>query len=275
MKAFLIFLVIAALGVGIWYYFTVYQNQNNKPVSDKTVITDTMVVVKDSIINARSFDTVPLGFYQGMLPCKDCEGIQRTILFSEDGHFKMEELNWGKGTQSKRTEGNWEKENGKFVLYLNSKAISEYKLAKDSLINIKHNGTHIPDSLSRQYALFKKNITPENGSWKKRKSEGIDIVGNGNDPFWNVEIDNEKLILFKVATSPKPVIVPIEKPVITKDSTVYSVTTEGGNVLKISIASKFCVDGVSDHIYEYKMTVWYKGQVYKGCAVYLNPAAQD
>jgi uncharacterized membrane protein len=275
MKAVLIFLVIAVLGVGLWYYFSVYQNQNNKPVSDKTVITDTMVVVKDSIINARSFDTIPLGFYQGMLPCRDCEGIQRTILFSEDGHFKMEELSWGKGTPAKRTEGNWEKENGKFVLYLSSKPVSEYKLVKDSLINIKHNGTRIPDSLSRQYALFKKNITPENGSWKKRKSEGIDIVGNGNDPFWNVEIDNEKLILFKVATAAKPVIVPIEKPVITKDSTVYSVLTEAGNTLKISIASKFCVDGVSDHIYEYKMTVWYKGQTYKGCAVFLNPAAQD
>jgi len=43
-----------------------------------------MVIVKDSIINAGHFDSIPSGFYQGMLPCKNCEGIQRTILFLFD-----------------------------------------------------------------------------------------------------------------------------------------------------------------------------------------------
>ena len=274
MKVFLIVLLIAAIGVAGWYIISQYQSAN-KPVSDKTTITDTMLIVKDSIINANTFDTIPSGFYQGMLPCKNCEGLQRTILFSADDQFKMEELDWGKGTQAKRTAGTWEKENGRFVLSLNDKVVAKYKLVKDSLINTENNGIRIPDSLSRQYVLFKKNTAPENLSWRKRKSEGIDIIGNGNDPFWNVEIDNEKLILFKVESFAKPVIVPIEKPLITRDSTVYSVTTEGGNVLRISIFSKFCNDGVSDHLYEYKMTVWYKGQLYKGCAVMLNPGAAD
>jgi uncharacterized membrane protein/uncharacterized lipoprotein NlpE involved in copper resistance len=273
MKAFLILLLVAAIAVAGWYFITQYQSA--KPVSGETIITDTMLVVKDSIINANSFDTIPSGFYQGMLPCKNCEGIQRTILFSADDQFKMEELDWGKGTPAKKTAGTWEKENGRFVLSLNDKVVAKYKLVKDSLINTEYNGTHIPDSLSKQYVLFKKNTAPENLSWRKKKSEGIDIIGNGNEPFWNVEIDNEKLILFKVESFAKPVIVPIEKPLITRDSTVYSVTTEGGNVLRITIFSKFCNDGVSDHLYEYKMTVLYKGQQYKGCAVMLNPESRD
>jgi uncharacterized membrane protein len=274
MKVFLIVLLIAAIGVGGWYVISQYQSAN-QPVSAKTTVTDTMLIVKDSIINAASFDSVPSGFYQGMLPCKNCEGIQRTILFSADDQYKMEELDWGKGTLAKKTAGTWEKEKGRFVLSMNDKVVAKYKLVKDSLINIENNGTYIPDSLSKQYVLFKKNTAPENPSWRKKKSEGVDIVGNGNDPFWNVEIDNEKLILFKVESFAKPVIVPIEKPVITKDSTVYSVTTEAGNLLRISISSKFCNDGVSDHLYEYKMTVWYKGQMYKGCAVILNPGRVD
>ena len=274
MKVFLFILLIAAIGVAGWYCISQYQSAN-KPVSDKTTITDTMLIVKDSIINAASFDSVPSGFYQGMLPCKNCEGIQRTILFSADDQYKMEELDWGKGTSAKKTAGTWDKEKGRFVLSMNDKVVAKYKLVKDSLINIENNGTYIPDSLSKQYVLFKKNTAPENPSWRKKKSEGIDIVGNGNDPFWNVEIDNEKLILFKVESFAKPIIVPIEKPVITRDSTVYSVTTEAGNVLRISISSKFCNDGVSDHLYEYKMTVLYKGQLYKGCAVMLNPGAAD
>jgi uncharacterized membrane protein len=270
MKALLFLLVVLVIGAGAWYYISNYAT--TKPVAEKTIVTDTLTIVKDSIINAKAFDTIPLGFYQGMLPCKTCEGLQRTVLFTNDGRYKMEELSWGKGTVSKRTEGTWEKEKGKFVLYLNDKMVSQYRFVKDSLINIENNGARIPDSLSRQYALFKKNIAPENPAWNKKRSEGIDIVGGGSDPFWNVEIDNEKLILFKLAAADKPIIVPIEKPLITKDSTVYSILTEAGNTLKISIASKFCSDGVSDHLYEYKMTVWYKGQMYKGCAVYFNKA---
>jgi uncharacterized membrane protein len=273
MKTFLFLLFVIILGVFAWYFIS--GNQSTQPVSVKKSITDTMVIFKDSIINANVFDSIPSGFYQGLLPCKNCEGIQRTILFSDDEHYKMEEVSVGIGTLPKKTEGGWEKDQGKFLLNLNDKVLSKYRLVKDSLINVENNGTRIPDSLSRQYVLFKKNTGPENPSWKKRKSEGIDIIGNGSDPFWSVEIDEEKLILFKLATSEKPVIVPIEKPVTTKDSVVYSIVTEAGAGLKISISSKFCSDGISDHIYEYKMTVWYKGQMYKGCAVFLNSVARS
>jgi len=73
-----------------------------------------MVIVKDSIINAGHYDTTLSGFYQGMLLCKNCEGIQRTILFSGDDHFKMEELELGKNMPAKRIEGTWEKEKGNY-----------------------------------------------------------------------------------------------------------------------------------------------------------------
>ena len=243
-------------------------DKSSAPAEGK-VVTDTMVIVKDSIINAGHYDTTLAGFYQGMLPCKNCEGIQRTILFSGDEHFKMEELELGKNMPAKRVDGTWEKEKGKFLLYVNDKVFSQYRLTKDSFINIENAGVRIPDSMSRQYVLFKKNTAPENPSWKQKKSEGIDIVGIGSDPFWNVEIDDRKFILFKLATVEKPVIVPIEKPSVTKDSMVYSIVTEAGTPLKISISPRFCNDGISDHLYEYRMNVWYKGQQYKGCAVKL------
>jgi uncharacterized membrane protein len=245
----------------------------SSPPAEAKVVTDTMVIVKDSIINAGHYDTTLTGFYQGMLPCRNCEGVQRTILFSGDEHFKMEELELGKNIPAKRVEGTWEKEKGKFLLYQNEKVFAQYRLTKDSLINIETNNVRIPDSASRQYVLFKKNTAPENPAWKQKKSEGIDIIGIGSDPFWNVEIDNEKLILFKLAAAEKPVIVPIEKPTVTRDSVVYSVVTDGGTPLKISISPRFCNDGIGDHLYEYRMNVWYKGIQYKGCAVKLTAAS--
>ena len=63
---------------------------------------------------------------------------------------------------------------------------------------------------------------------------------------------------------------PIEKPLPVKDSLVYSISTDAGNLLKVSVAPGFCTDGLSDHIYEYRMTVTYKGQSYKGCPVPLD-----
>src|SRR5580704_19677809 len=105
MKTFIIILaLLIAAGIG-WYIFNYYQSSNSKPVVVNTKTTDTMVIVRDSIINAGTYDSIPSGFYQGMLPCKNCEGIQRTILFSNDEQFKIEELNWGKGTMSNKTEG--------------------------------------------------------------------------------------------------------------------------------------------------------------------------
>lgn len=270
MKTFIIIVaLIAAAGLG-WYIFNYYQSANAKPVVINTKTTDTMVVVRDSIINAGAYDSIPSGFYQGMLPCKNCDAIQRTILFTDNGHFKMEELNWGKGSPARAVEGTWEKEKGHFKLYENEKPIAEYRLSKDSLINTQNNGAQIPDSLSHQYALFRKNVGPENASWKKRRSEGVELFGTGGDPYWSVEIDKDKFILFKAPTIQRPVIVPIERPQPTKDSLVYSINTDGGNLLKVSIAPGFCTDGLSDHIYEYRMTVTYKGQTYKGCAVSLD-----
>lgn len=268
MKAFLIIVALIAAGIAGWYILTYYVWANPKQVMVTTK--DTVTIVRDSVINANTYDSIPSGYYQGMLPCKTCEGIQQTILFTDDGHYKLEELAVGKGTPAKAIEGTWEKEKGQFKLFENEKLIAEYRLFKDSLINTESYGSRIPDSLSRQYVLFRKNTTPENASWKKRRSEGVEILGTGGDPYWTVEIDKEKYILFKSPTMAKAVIVPIEKPVTSRDSLVYNINDGGGNMLKVSIAPGFCTDGVSDHIYEYHMNVAYKGQAYKGCAVLLD-----
>ncbi len=272
MKTFVVILALLVAAVIGWYIFNHYQSFNSKPLVVNTKSTDTMVIVRDSIINAGTYDSVPSGFYQGMLPCKNCDGVQRTILFTDNDHYKMEELNWGKGIPAKAVEGTWEKEKekGHFRLYENGKPTAEYRLSKDSLINTESYGTQIPDSLSRQYSLFRKNISPENASWKKRRSEGVEILGTSGEPYWSVEIDKDKYILFKTPAIQRPVIVPIEKPQPTKDSLVYSISTDGGNLFRVSIAPGFCTDGLSDHIYEYRMTVTYKGQTYKGCAVLLD-----
>ncbi len=116
---------------------------------------------------------------------------------------------------------------------------------------------------------MKRELATINPSWKQKQIEGIDFIGIGNEPFWSLEIDNEKMIQFKLADWKKPVIVPVQTPIITKDSTLYNLRYEN-NPLRIVIYSQFCSDGMSDFLYQYKVAVNYKGSLYKGCGIMLG-----
>lgn len=208
---------------------------------------------------AASFaDSLPQGAYQGMYPCKGCEGIQQTILFTEDKKYRLEEVTWGKSARPKKTEGIWEKKNGMVVMHQPGRPPLRFFLKKDSLFT---------DSL--QYALVKRELATINPSWKQKQTEGIDFIGVGNEPFWSMEIDNEKMIRFKLADWKKPIMVPFEKPSVTKDSIIYNLLS-GINHLRITVYSQFCSDGMSDFLYQYKVAIAFKGDHYRGCGVMLG-----
>lgn len=227
-------------------------------VNDTTHVQDTVIFIKDSTMAADFADSLPNGAYQGMYPCKGCEGIQQTILFTPDKKYRLEELTWGKSSLPKKTEGIWEKKNGMVWMYQPGRTPLKFFLRKDSLYT---------DSL--QYALVKRELATLNPSWKQKQIQGIDFIGIGNEPFWSLEIDNEKMVQFKLADWKKPVIVPVEMPIVTKDSTLYNLKTEN-NLLRIIIYPQFCSDGMSDFLYQYKVVVMFKGSLYKGCGVMLG-----
>lgn len=226
-------------------------------VNDTTHVQDTVLFIKDSAMAADFSDSLPDGAYQGMYPCKGCNGIQQTILFTQDRKYKLEELAWGKYAPQK-TEGIWQRKNGMIWMYQTGRTPLKFFLKKDSLFT---------DSL--QYALVKRQLAPLNPSWKQKQNEGIDFIAMGNEPFWNCEIDNEKTILFKLADWKSPVTIPAETPVVTKDSTVYNLVSEK-IPLRIIVYPQFCGDGMSDVLYQYKVRIIYKGTTYKGCGVMLG-----
>lgn len=227
-------------------------------VNDTTHIQDTVIFIKDSAMAAAFADSLPSGAYQGMHPCKGCEGIQQTILFTDDKKYRLEEVAWGKAGSAKKTEGIWERKNGLIWLYQPGRTPLRFFLKNDSLYT---------DSL--QYALGKKQLANTNVAWQQKAKEGIDFFAVGNEPFWNAEIDNEKEIKFKLADWSKPITLPIKQPVITKDSTVYKLSS-GVNPLNITILSEFCSDGMSHFLYPNKVIVKYKGTIYSGCGIKLG-----
>lgn len=228
---------------------------------------ETLIDEKDSTMAVTITESLPPGAYQGMFPCKGCDGIQQTIIFNADKTYKEEQIFWGENEIPKTSEGSWQMKEGKIELTQNNKPAIVLIKKKDTLFAVNINGVAI--SNSSKYILGKINLAEDNPAWDKKRSEGIDFAGVGNEPFWNLEIDNEKFILLKLADWKKPMIVPAVKPLVNKDSTVYKFSTDTTK-WSITIFPRFCSDGMSDYLYQYKVNVNFKGILYKGCGVMLS-----
>ncbi len=241
----------------------------DKPVSvrDTSVVQDTVVFVKDSTMLSTYADSLPSGAYQGVFPCQDCDGLQQTILFRPDKTFKQEQLMWGKNETPKISEGKWKRENGRIELTQNDKKAITFVKKEDTLFTISISGVSLNNS--SKYFLTRRSLAHNNPIWLEKQKKGIDFAAAGNEPFWNLEIDKEKFISFKLADWKKPLMISIEKPLITRDSIFYKLKADTTK-WTISIYPQFCNDGMSDYLYQYKVNVYYNGINYKGCGVMLS-----
>ena len=232
--------------------------------------TSTTITGKDSNINKTNDTTtatlntlqkntkLPLGFYQVMLPCTDCKAIEHTIFFNDDLSYQIEEKRWDKQNAISRTTGNWRPNEGKIWAYENDKVRARYEWRGDTLVYIEPSDNTI---------IMQKLISVlQNEVWRNKKSEGIEFFGIGNEPFWNIEIDEEKYIRFGLADWVKPVSFKAAKPVSNTDSIIYK-TGKNTAALHVTIFNQFCSDGMSDNIYNNKVRVVYKGVEYNGCGI--------
>jgi uncharacterized membrane protein len=242
-------------------------NTNTNTTTDANAsVKDTVGVIPDSSGYNSSFitppgDTVLFGFYHGVLPCKDCQGIKHTLLLKDSGRFKLEEFTLGKNTFPEKEEGRWARAGDSIRLMANQKLIATYFILNDTLKLRFREGMAITDSLAKNYWIARHPNAAYNAAWRKKAEQGVDFYAIGNEPFWNLEISKQS-ISFKIADLPKPVTATASAPRVTKDSSFYS-----ANDLQITIYNEFCSDGMSDNLYEHRVHVVYKGETFKGCGV--------
>ncbi len=216
--------------------------------------TDTTTVTLDTF---QQNTKRPQGIYQVMLPCTGCKGIEHTVSFNADLTFRLEEEKWGINELTK-TEGRWKPIDGKIWLYQNDTVKARYSWHGDTLIYLHPDG--------KNFEMQKPIPITENPAWKKKDAAGVDFFGVGNEPFWNIEIDEQKKIAFHLADWQQPKQFNAVKPVIFSDSIVYKTKSDSAT-LAITIYNKFCSDGMSDFIYNHSVKVIYNGQVYRGCGM--------
>lgn len=106
-------------------------------------------------------------------------------------------------------------------------------------------------------------------------NEGLDFVGIGTEPFWDLKIDAEKSIAFYSLGSENNIITdkPIYVPIMDAAGFAYLGQTETYSV-NVQIMKETCSDGMSDNTYSYsvRVSIFNKTNAetieYKGCGYY-------
>lgn len=123
-------------------------------------------------------------------------------------------------------------------------------------------------------------VEPEgsmNDNWVSKSQEGIDFIATGNEPFWSVEIDFQKMMTFNTMEEPNKMSTPVPDPVRPQDVNAisYRANTEKGN-LYVTIFKEKCTDSMSGLESPYKVRVSMKPgdsdeyQDFMGCGRYIG-----
>lgn len=231
----------------------------------------TSTTKKDSAVVEKKVDSAALksaGIYSGYIPCPDCPGISTFLLLNPDMTYRMEETYAGKNDSVVRLNGNWKYDNGKIIVYEGENARVSYMAHSDRLQQLGAEDKPISGNLGDKFMLSKNTIA-NNPAWEEKKNAGLDFIGVGNEPFWNIEIYKNGSITMNSPNFKAPVKMPYTDPVVNNDKRQYHVEADG-NKLDISLVRQFCSDGMSDFIYEYKVQVTFNGKKYSGCGSLLG-----
>lgn len=224
--------------------------------------TDTInyAVNKDSLLLATNTIKPPEGIYQGVLPCDGCKGLEQTVYFNPDLTYRLQEVKLGKkGEVPFAVSGTWKPSEGIIWLYKEGVVQARYTWQRDTLV-------YMDAKTGKRYPMRKLTSAKENDVWHAKGAAGLEFYGVGNEPFWNVEVDEQKSIAFHLAEWSKPQQFKAVAPQATPDSTLY-ITSNDSVLLRVVIYNTFCSDGMSDFVYAQSVKVLYNGQVYRGCGI--------
>jgi uncharacterized membrane protein len=127
----------------------------------------------------------------------------------------------------------------------------------------------VPDTITK--ATFK---IPE--AWKQKAAAGIDFIATGNEPFWSIEIDDEKFIRYSTPEGIQLTTPPVKAVLVDADTKLYSAETEKGT-MELQIMKKICVNDMSGDSSAYtvhltiKLKKDEKPNLLHGCGTSLKP----
>ncbi|MDN3669175.1 copper resistance protein NlpE N-terminal domain-containing protein [Echinicola jeungdonensis] len=220
---------------------------------------------------------MPKGTFYGVLPCADCPGISYELQINPDSTYTEKVVYQERSEEILSHGGNIVFAN-KGILTLSDKyereSMRKFKFEGDSLIMLDNSGKEVSGRLAQYYVLHKS--MPDNFSLDLVKKSTFDFRGRGNEPFWSLEIDFGKKMVFKPMEG-ETVMTPVSEAIRTPDTNVlrYQAETENGS-LQVTIFRKKGQDTLSGEEFGHEVKVWVKTgkeeefQEYAGCGDYLG-----
>jgi len=202
---------------------------------------------------------IPNGTYYGELPCADCPGINYELQLNDDKTYTEKVLYLDQDTVAREQTGSFSVNNDT-LLVLEEKSenagMNKFVITQDSLRMLDESGNVITSGFSDKYILT--TTKPERSSMMaEQKNNFIGFRATGNEPFWSLEIDFNKMIHFKALAQKEydlkfPVPDPVYPPDV--DAVSYRAQTEAGT-LHVTIFRKDCQDTMSGEQFDHSVKV--------------------
>jgi uncharacterized membrane protein len=201
---------------------------------------------------------LPNGIYQTVVPLN--KKVEQTIAFNSDLTYQLQEkYSTGEKDTVVISEGTWTPSDGFIWLYKDQIAAGRYKWKGDVL-------QYYSPLLKKSISMHTLNDALQNATWKSKSRKGILFLGIGNEPFWNVEVDNNDSLFFSLAGSNNSLRMKIDTSFNQEDAIRYTAHSDSTQLL-VTIFPHFCSDGMSDFTYRNKVSVQFNKEVYNGCGV--------
>lgn len=232
---------------------------------------DTTVIETNNNYTASTVDTsaiitltetkkikLPAGIYQAILPVNN--KVEQTVLFNSDFTYRLQEKYFtGKKDSVIITEGTWTPSDGFIWLYKDQVVRGRYKWKGDTL-------QYYSPLVKKSFAMNQLQDAGQNTAWRNKGKQGVIVFGVGNEPFWNIELNNKDSISFLLSEWQHPLRMKIDSSFKENDGLAYTAHHDSAQI-RVTVFPQFCNDGMSDFIYRNKVKVQYNQQVYNGCAI--------
>lgn len=124
------------------------------------------------------------GTYLGVLPCDDCDGIQKTIYLYKDGSFRVKVQYLGKDERATEVSGriDWSDDGNSIILKEFNGAEQRYAVGEKLLIQLDADGNKITGGLATRYILSKERYAILEKYWKLIELNGKLVLTDSSSP---------------------------------------------------------------------------------------------
>lgn len=204
--------------------------------------------------------------YFGTIPCASCPGINYQLELTESS-FTETMLYIDESDEPVVNRGDYIIRGDTLVMNPEGNGERNYVLLSDDhAVLLDQAGERITGELADNYILERSADEKSIHNHHNRlRSEGIDFVASGNEPFWSVQADFDNSIIYRTPESE------ISFPGFQPGSSTGWDLESDGHTLRISIEEEPCRDTMSGFLFTHAVTIQLDGEnEMNGCGKFLD-----